>query len=643
MKSDSKIFLLITLLLVPILGAEDISYSEHIYPFLDKHCIECHGGKKVKAKLDFTKIISEEAIKANFESWEEALELIHDGDMPPEERDQPTEQEKELFTKWYKQTFDKVEAHPGFARPRRLSTQEYKNSLRDIFDFELELQTQETDESRTEKSFILKLSPKDPLGRSGFQNDTHGLQFSSADWNRFSYVADKTLEELFSRKEFQKKFFLSDGLKLVSKDQAKQILNYYLPLIYRRPLNSNELAKVEGDLTTSEELPSYVKLELKAALVSPQFLYRGLNIKGEQGTLIPVGDSELAQRLSYFLWGSIPDSELIKLADAGRLNKDSEIQKQIVRMLEEPRSDFFIKDMAAQWFTLDEIDHLGGRLPYDTALKNQPIEFFKYLIKENRPLIELIDSDVTYTNKLMNRFYPKAMGQLKNQRKSTQGIEIIFQPLEKVKLADDSQRGGIITMPGILAMNGVKGRTSPVLRGTWVLERILGDHLPEPPMDVGSVAPNKKGENLSFRERFKAHTTNKTCAVCHDRIDPLGFALESYDSRGDFRTHEMSGSKKKRKKGAKIDASGQMPNGQKFDDYSGLKKILVTSERKTVTRNIVKRFMSYALCRKLELHDKPEVERITNELYEKQGTYHDLIYQVVTSLAFKNTVIKETL
>ena len=632
-------FLSTLLFCVSGLALENVSYSEKIYPFLERHCIECHGGKKVKAKLDFTKIKTKEDIDKHFELWEEALELIHDGEMPPEERKQPNDLEKEIFDTWYKQNFEKVEAHPGFARPRRLSTREYKNSLRDIFGFELEMQTRETEESRVEKSLVLKISPADPLGRSGFQNDTHGAQFSAADWKRYSYIADKTIEKLFQQAEFKQRSQTSE----MSSAEAFKLLKHYLPLIYRRPLNSSGFVLIQEKLKSANSVVDQLKLELKAALVSPKFLYRGLEIAGELDRVIEVNDLELAQRLSYFLWGSIPDQELLDLATIEKLSDPNEMKKQVGRMLKDERSEFFAKDLATQWFALSEIDHLGGRLPYDSTLKQQPIHFFNYLIKENRPLIELIDSDVSFINKLVGKFYPGGTAQLKEQRKSTQGIEMIFQPLEKITLKKDSQRGGIITMPGILAMNGVKGRTSPVLRGTWVLERILGDHLPEPPMDVGSVPPNKKGQVLSFRQRFEAHRSNKTCAVCHDRIDPLGFALESYDSRGAFRTHEMIGKKKKAKKGALIDASGQMPSGEKFANYSDLKKILVSSKRKVVIRNIVKRFLSYALCRKLELYDQPELERITNELYESKGTYHDLICKVVTSLPFTKTVIKETL
>ena len=221
-------------------------------------------------------------------------------------------------------------------------------------------------------------------------------------------------------------------------------------------------------------------------------------------------------------------------------------------------------------------------------------------------------------------------------------------PMQKIILEKTPHRGGIITMPGILAMNSSKNRTSPVLRGIWTLEKIMGQHLAEPPMDVGVVKENKKGENLSFRERFEAHRSNKTCAVCHDKIDPLGFALESYNPQGYFRLTEnekVGGKKKKEKKknlrDTPIDASGQLPNGDRFKDYEELKELLKTKHSKTVIRNIVKRFMTYALCRKLELYDQPEIDRISEEMYSNNGTYRQLIVNIATSLPFTHTVISE--
>ena len=180
-------------------------------------------------------------------------------------------------------------------------------------------------------------------------------------------------------------------------------------------------------------------------------------------------------------------------------------------------------------------------------------------------------------------------------------------------------------MPGILMMN-----RGPILRGTWILERILGEDLPDPPANVGQVAANQDGQNLSFRQRFEQHRSNTTCAVCHDRIDPLGFALEGYGQNGQFLTSKAN---------SEIDTSGQLPSGEKFDNFAQLKQILKTTQKQVVIRNIVKRTLSFALCRRLTIYDHSEVERITQHIAETNGTWQELFVQIVTSVPFRETVL----
>jgi hypothetical protein len=224
------------------------------------------------------------------------------------------------------------------------------------------------------------------------------------------------------------------------------------------------------------------------------------------------------------------------------------------------------------------------------------------------------------------------------------GIEVESVPNQKIQLENTTERGGILTMPGVLAMN--KG---PVIRGTWILERILGDHLGDPPADVGVVAPNRKGEKLSFRERFEEHRSNKNCAVCHDKIDPLGFALQRYDAQGAFIAEKnkarVNDGKKKARQGPTeaLDTSGQLPSGETFDDFAGLKKILTSSQRETIVRNLVEKALSYALCRKLEMYDQPTVTRIVANLEAREngGTYRDLVHEVVISLPFQQSRFPE--
>ena len=290
-------------------------------------------------------------------------------------------------------------------------------------------------------------------------------------------------------------------------------------------------------------------------------------------------------------------------------------------MLASPRARSLAEVFAVEWFTLNEIEHVSNNPPHMVAMKSQPIDYMHFLFTEDRPLLELIDSDTTFTNPFTARHYGADSRQMKRYRKQ-KGIEVEIVPNQKISLEQTKVRGGIITMPGVLAMN-----RGPIIRGTWVLERILGEELPEPPANVGQVPPNRGGQKLSFRERFEQHRSNPTCAVCHDKIDPLGFALQSFGNGGEFRQNPED------------DTAGRLPSGETFDDIMGLKEILTTSQRESVVRNIVKRTMSYALCRRLHVYDRPTVEAIVGKMLETNGTWRDLFHEIANSIPFRETIL----
>ena len=629
--------------MVPLFLTAQNSYESAIIPFLKSKCIECHGGKKVKGKVDFTKIKTKEDILKNFEIFESALELIHEGEMPPEEEPQPSEEEVKIFESWYKTTFvDNIVAQPAPFKPRRLSVNEYKNTLEDLFGFELEVAISKAEETVVEKSLVRKILPKDPPGKSGFQNDTNRNPLTSTIWDGYSYIIDSALDSFFSKKHRKHLVHYSGPVDKsgFSAKNVENLLTNFLPMAFRRPVAQGEINQAITNVKKSKDLLVGLKSELKSLLMSPRFIYRGLMMKKAKGQN-KVDHFELAERLSYFIWGSMPDATLMQKAEAGKLADKAEIRKEIDRMIGSKKSRNLSSDFAYQWFAFNEMDNIGGRYPTALSLKTQPQDFFNYLITEDRPLMELIDSKVTFANPLLQNYYKNDRKQI-NRSTKKRGIEQMFEPLNKITLAKTPNRGGIITMPGILAMNATKGRTSPILRGTWILERILGDHLPEPPMDVGQVPKNKKGQNLTFRQRFDLHKANKTCAVCHDKIDPLGFALESYDPSGYDR---LSGGSPKKKKGQPAkeeihDTSGNL-YGEKFKDFNGLKKLLIEKHKEKIVRNIVRKTMAYALCRKLEYFDSPTIEAITKKMLKTNGTYKQLIFEVVTSLPFTETIIQE--
>jgi hypothetical protein len=598
-------------------------FGAEVRPFLEKYCVDCHsGGEEAKGEVDLTTVTADNFAE-RFEHWGSAIERVKAGEMPPEDSAQPSDEERQQLFKWYQSKIDSVEAHPGFFTPRRLCATEYRKTLRSLFGFDLEVAIIEAEQTIAEKSLVMKLLQTDPPGASGFRNDTHGNPLTTILWDQYSYIADAGLEELFSQKrrtilEQTTGPIPATGIQL---EHAKKLVRSFVPRAFRRSVPESTLAPIIDVLKESRELEAALKIELKAVLMSAGFMFRGLMMDGEAGKQQPVDSFELAERLSYFLWGDMPDAELLTLASSGRLTESEIFAAQIERMLDSPKSINLADDFAKQWLTLDQIAKQSDNPPQAEALRSQPIDYIHHLFAEDRPLLELIDSKTAFANPFTAKFYGTDSKQMVPYRKQ-KGIEIEIVPNQKISLVQTKTRGGILTMPGILEMN-----RGPVIRGTWILERILGEELPEPPADVGQIPASPPGENLTFRELFEMHRSKATCAICHDRIDPLGFALQRYDGPN-------------YKQNADVDTTGRLPTGESFEDFAGLKQILVTTQREPVIRNIVERTLSYALCRKLEIFDRPTVDKIVSELVASNGTYRDLVHQVATSLPFQQTVIR---
>lgn len=599
------------------------SFETEVKPFLKKYCVDCHsGGEEAKGEVDLSTMNSSNFAE-RFEHWESAINRVKSHEMPPEDAPQPTAEERQKLLKWYQTEVDSVAAHPGFFTPRRLCATEYRKTLRSLFGFDLEVAIIEAEQTVAEKSLVMKLLQTDPPGASGFRNDTHGNPLTTILWDQYSYIADAGLEELFSQ---QRRPLLEEitgpippaGINI---EHAEKLVRSFVPRVFRRSVPESKLVEIIDAVKKNSDQEAALNIELKAVLMSAGFMFRGLMMEGEVGKQQPVDSFELAERLSYFIWGDMPDAELLELASAGTLVGPEIFSAQIERMLDSPKSINLADDFALQWLTLDQIAKQSDNPPQAEALRSQPVDYMHHLFVEDRPLLELIDSKTAFANPFTAKFYGTDSKQMVRYRKQ-KGIEVEIVPNQKISLVATKNRGGILTMPGILEMN-----RGPVIRGTWILERILGEELPEPPADVGQIPASPPGKNLTFRELFEMHRSKITCAICHDRIDPLGFALQRYDGSN-------------YKQNADVDTTGRLPTGESFEDFVGLKQILVTSQREPVIRNIVERTLSYALCRKLKFFDRPTVDKIVSELVAADGTYRDLVHQVAMSLPFQQTVIR---
>jgi hypothetical protein len=600
-------------------------FDKTLKPVLLKYCIDCHGGKKVKGKVDFTKIKSGKDVADAFELWEKVSEVIRHQDMPPEDEMQPTEAQRGLIQKWYEKDFiARVEARPGVFKPRRLSAVEFENTLASLLGFKMVVTVAHAEESEIESSLIEKIFPPDPPGGSRFKNDTRNTPLSPVQWEKYGQVVDAGIAELFSQSRRQQLEAYTGPIRdTLEIDHATRLLKRFLPRAYRRPAGEPVLAEAVKNVHAAKDIQQALRFEMKVAVMSPKFLYRGFLMQTQEYGPQAVDSYELAERLSYFIWADMPDALLMKAA-AGGLQTKERIHEQVTRMLASPKARMLTDVFAKEWLTLGEINKVIGRNPvHKKGITDQPLEFMHYLFSENRPLLELIDSRVTYANPQMRRFYERQdQSKIKNVARAS-GVERAYVPLQRITLEDSRQRGGILTMPGILMMN--KG---PVTRGHWMLERIMGVHLPDPPDDIKPVPNNKNGQKLSFRERFAVHRDNASCAVCHDRIDPLGFALDAYKSNGDLIANSQDS----------IDTSGQLPSGESFKDFPGLKKVLITSQRRVIIRNIVERMLSYGMARKLTVYDRSTIERITDEMEQANGGYGDLIRMISLSMPFTMTI-----
>ena len=335
-----------------------------------------------------------------------------------------------------------------------------------------------------------------------------------------------------------------------------------------------------------------------------------------------MSDYELASRLSYFLWSSMPDERLFELAAAEHsLHEPAVLEKEVARMLDDPKARALATDFAAQWLRVDTLAIASepdrGKFPTYThelrdAMAEEPVAFFHALLREDRPITDLIGADYSFLNETLAKHY---------------GVEDVKgAEFRKVTLKEKA-RGGVLGMGAILTLTSYPQRTSPVLRGKWVLEEILGTPPPPPPSMVKVLpADDRPRDNQTFRQRLEAHRKDASCAGCHAKLDPLGFGLESFDPIGRLRT-EIAGKP--------VDAAGVLTTGESFTGPAELKKILVESKRDLFVKNVTSKMLSYALRRGLEYYDQRTVKGIVATLDEKGYRTRVLVAEIVKSYPFQ--------
>ncbi len=420
-------------------------------------------------------------------------------------------------------------------------------------------------------------------------------------------------------------------------DDARAILDRLLPKLFRRPVSNAKrdiyLAVIRTHLEKGYTFQQAVRVGLKAAMCSPDFLY----LPERPGKALD--DYGLASRLSYFFWSTSPDDELLAAAASGKLSDPAELRRQTERLLNDPRAARLTEHFVGQWLDLREIDFTTpDKLLYpefDELLQVSMVRetqlFFEELLKHDLSVVNVVDSDFAMLNERLARHYgvPGVRGQA----------------FRKVKLPADSVRGGVLTQASVLKVTANGTNTSPVLRGVWVLENIVGQHVPPPPANVPAVEPDIRGAT-SIRDQLAKHRQDETCASCHRDIDPAGFALENFDVIGGWRDHyrsvgegqrvnvQIDGRGVRYKRGLPVDAGDVLADGQRFDGIADYKRLLL-KDKARVARCVTEKLLTYATGGVVRLSDRAAVDAIVARAAGKQYGLRTLLHEVVQSDLFK--------
>ena len=419
--------------------------------------------------------------------------------------------------------------------------------------------------------------------------------------------------------------FVQPSDKKPKSDAAREIIERFAGKAFRRPATADEVKRLLGlfELTQKNGDPfeTGIQLALQGALVSPHFLFRieSDSQPNDPGASHPITDYELATRLSYFLWSSMPDDTLFDLAKQGTLRKNGNLEAQVRRMLKDPKAIALTDNFAGQWLQFRNLKQVAPnrrQFPsFDdalrTAMAKETEQFFAAIVREDRSILDFLDADFTYLNERLAKHY---------------GIEgVKGDEFQRVSLKGD-QRGGVLTHASVLTVTSNPTRTSPVKRGKWILEQILGAAPPPPPPNVPELSEDKKAVLTgSLRQRMEQHRANPACASCHARMDPLGFGFENYDAIGSWRQKDGK---------FDIDPSGTLPSGKTFKGPAELKTVLKERSQE-FSRCLAEKMLTYALGRGLEYYDKCAVDQVVSALEKNQHKFSSLVISIVNSDPFQ--------
>ncbi|BCX46500.1 hypothetical protein HAHE_04080 [Haloferula helveola] len=600
------------------IAAKADDFATKAVPFLEKHCYECHGANDPEGGVEVHGLTSTDSAFRHHEFLDKIAEAVRWEDMPPEEDvdELPSEDERKVFLaeidrvrkKLAKGDFPRKAGRPTI---RRLNRDEYSYTVRDLFGVDF----------LAGQGF-----PADGAGGSGFNNTGDALFVPPVLLEKYLGASRKVVKSLYgSPKDLDKILLSRPDDKKPPEQAARENLTIHGSLAFRRRITDEETDRFIKLFKTAKErgdsFEEAMRAPLQALLVHPSFLFRVEHDEPGKAEW-RLNDFELAVRLSYFLWASMPDRELFRLADEGKLSQPEVLRQQTLRMLDDPRIEFFARHFGGQWLGFDELRETANpdtdRYPEFTpslrvAMYRESVDFLKHVIRNNRPVLELIDADYTFLNSELARLY---------------GVPGVSGDEMRMVRLKDRNRGGVIGQASILTATSMPLRTSPVKRGVWILDNLLGTPPPPPPQNAGVLpADDRSAEGLSFRKQLELHRDKAGCSGCHSKIDPLGFGLENFDAIGRWRDKDVNGQP--------VDSLAVMPGDITFSTPAELKDLLLTSDD-LFLKNIARRMLSYALGRQLEYYDEPVITELVDRLRKDKLKARSLVLAIVESHPFQH-------
>ncbi|MCA9086197.1 MAG: DUF1592 domain-containing protein, partial [Planctomycetaceae bacterium] len=576
--------------------AVDQQYRTSVLPFVTKYCSACHQGDDAESGLSFDRYTKSAHIQTDLEVWEKIHRVISDRQMPPQDELQPGEEELTAILLAVRQQLDSfdctAERHPGRVTLRRLNKAEYNNTIRDLTGLEI----------NPAADF-----PSDDVG-AGFDNIGDVLTIPPVLLEKYLAAAQSVAEQIVTNDEVRKRVFPYEP---ASPDQivetARRNVREFAERAFRRPITPDEnerLFVVMKAAWEQDSSPAEIMQTVTAAVLSsPHFLFRVEQDPAESDAdgIRELDSFEVASRLSYFLWSTMPDEELFQLARQGELTKPDVLRAQARRMLSDDKAHALVDNFAGQWLQLRDIPRLQPDpelfpdfdAQLKVAMRRETELFFQNMIREDRSVLEFLTAEYSFLNERLARHY---------------GIpDVHGSEFRKVNYTNGERRG-VLTHAGILMLTSNPTRTSPVKRGKWILDNILAEPPPPPPPNVPELEEGT--ETLgSLREQMEQHRSNPACAVCHLKMDALGFGMENFDAVGAWRVNDGR---------FDIDSSGSLPGGQQFHGASELMQILADRKSTEFCRCLSQKLLTYALGRALVSSDRCAVNRLVDEL-----TLHD--------------------